>query len=1132
MRYAFTLSRPYIIVLAIALLGVSSLAVIVLQTNAKAAAGEVSKIPQKQTIKQKTYDFYHPEIPAVTAKTNHSKQQDGEVISGRSYKNDTSIPLRDMKLGPYAPKGMEREANENPKVPHSPHIDVPDEAVQDKTASEIALLAPLVPSPILNFDGIPYPGVVCNCSPPDTNGEVGQTQYVQIVNEGFQVFNKSNGSSLLGPLAISSLWSGFGGVCETNGSGDPVVLYDQLANRWLVSQFAGSVPTDECIAVSITNDATGSWNRYGFHLGTNFFDYPHLAVWPDGYYMSDNIFDSSGSSFLGPQPFAFDRASMLAGLPATFVSTGITGGPAEDSFLPADLDGSALPPANAPATFVSVPFSGAYKVRHFHADFATPGNTTFTLFASPAAAGFTELCAGTRSCVPDAGGGTVDGIGDRLMFRLATRFIGGREATVGNFTVSSGGVAGVRWFELHDVTSGPVTLFQESTYQPDATWRWMGSAAMDQGGNIAIGFSASSSSINPQIRYAGRLANDPINTLGQGETSMFNGTGSPTSVANRWGDYSDMTIDPVDDCTFWYTQEYFAATGSQFNWRTRIGSFSFSTCNGVPSPVLAAGTATLVSESCVPANGVIDPGETVTVAFPVLNVGTGNTTNDVGTLQATGGVTAPGAAQTYGVIVAGGAPVTRNFTFTADPNMMCGTNITATVAHVDETNSLGSLVYTLPTGTVVTSTPFTENFDGVNAPALPAGWTTAATGAETPWVTSRTSPASSPNDAFAPDVTAVGTTELVSPNINMPAGRGQVTFRNLYNMEYTYDGMRLEISINGGAFQDITSGGGSFTAGGYNGTLSAGSGIGEGPAWTGLSGGTASAPAYITSTAIFPTAANGQPIKLRWRAGTDGSVIPGGAAGVRIDNVVVSTNTIVCSNCSSTTPTETPTAAQTNTPTSTPTAAATATNTRTATPTNTPTATPACTPATAVTFFGTDVGPIPDGGPGAPPEYGPPLVISFEVSGISGPVSSVSTDITLIHPYAGDLDMVLTSPGGIASIVTVSRIGVTTAGGHGDNSNFDGTYNFTDSAAGTNIWTASAGPENNGVISPGDYRTTAAGGAGQTDPPPFTDLTAAFAGLTTAQINGTWTLTVRDASSRNTGTVTAADLTLTGTSCP
>ncbi len=525
-------------------------------------------------------------FPGTSARAEATKGNSG-IQFGESYHNDVSPALRDLPtIWPPEQKGNEekelREANLNPKLPLPLHVDVPDPVVD---RGLLKTLIPDIPSPALNFDGIPFPGVGCSCAPPDPNGAVGSTQYVQMVNEGYQVFNKTTGASILGPTAISSIWSGFGGVCQSNGNGDPVVLYDHIANRWLISQFAGtSVPTDECIAISTTSDATGTYNRYAFHLGSNFFDYPHLGVWPDGYYMAMNVFNSAGTAFLGPQAFAFDRAKMLAGLPATFVTPGVTGGASEPPFLPSDLDGAILPATGTANPFVSFPGSGTYKVRLFHADFATPANTTFTLIGSPAAAGFTALCASTRNCVPQVGTTSkLDGIGDRLMFRLAYRkFADGHDAAVGNFTVSAGGVAGVRWFELRNVTTAP-TVFQQSTYQPDTTWRWMGSAAMDQSGNLAIGFSASSASINPQIRYAGRLATDAVNTLGQGEATLFSGTGSQSGTGNRWGDYSALTVDPVDDCTFWYTQEYYSTTGS-FNWRTRIGNFKFAQCGGSVTP--------------------------------------------------------------------------------------------------------------------------------------------------------------------------------------------------------------------------------------------------------------------------------------------------------------------------------------------------------------------------------------------------------------------------------------------------------------------------------------------------------------------------------------------------------------------
>ncbi len=202
--------------------------------------------------------------------------------------------MRDVEPWPVQ-RVQEHEAAENPRISTGVHKDVPDQAVQKE--SLLGQLAPSIPAPILNFAGIPFPGVGCNCAPPDTNGEVGATQYVQIVNEGYQVFDKTTGASILGPNDIESIWTGFGGVCQTSGQGDPVVLYDQIANRWLISQFAGGL-THECIAVSTTSDATGTYNRYDYNLsavgGATLYDYPHLGVWPDAYYMSMNVFNSVG----------------------------------------------------------------------------------------------------------------------------------------------------------------------------------------------------------------------------------------------------------------------------------------------------------------------------------------------------------------------------------------------------------------------------------------------------------------------------------------------------------------------------------------------------------------------------------------------------------------------------------------------------------------------------------------------------------------------------------------------------------------------------------------------------------------------------------------------------------------------
>jgi hypothetical protein len=496
----------------------------------------------------------------------------GPMIVGHSYHNDVSPALRDMPaMWPPQPRA-EHEANPNPLIPNN-HKDAPDPVVQSKI-----LAAPSIMGTILNFNGIPFPGVNCNCAPPDTNGDVGTTQYVQIVNEGYQVFDKTTGNSVLGPNAINSIWAGFGGACEIHPFGDPTVSFDQIANRWVITEFAstnGSTPiTDECIAVSTSDNATGTYNRYGFHLSNNFIDYPKTGVWPDAYYQSFNIFNSSGTAYLGPQPFAYDRTAMLAGSPATFVTTAGPLGSGIAPLLPSDLDGSTLPPAGAPNSYIKFPDTGAYDVYHFHVDFVTPLNSTFTLFASPAAAAFSVLCATTRNCVPQLGtSAKLDAIADRLMNRLAYRnFSGHFEAVVSNFTVRSNNVAGIRWFEIHNVTAGPVTVFQESTFQPDTTWRWMASSAMDKRADMAIGYSASSATIHPEIRYTGRLRKDPANTLPLGEGTIIAGNGSQTDTVNRWGDYSGLAIDPVDDATFWYTTEYYDTTSS-FNWRTRIANF-------------------------------------------------------------------------------------------------------------------------------------------------------------------------------------------------------------------------------------------------------------------------------------------------------------------------------------------------------------------------------------------------------------------------------------------------------------------------------------------------------------------------------------------------------------------------------
>ncbi len=435
----------------------------------------------------------------------------------------------------------------------------------------------------LNFAGVGQGdyGFSDQYAPPDTNGAVGATQYVQWVNTYFAVFNKSTGAIAAGfPKAGNSIWAGFGGGCQTNNDGDPIVQYDKLANRWILTQFSVSTtPYLQCVAVSTTSDATGTYNRYAFSYGTTQFnDYPKLGVWPDGYYISYNIFNN-GQTFAGSKVCALDRTAMLAGAAATqqcFQLSNSFGG-----LLPSDLDGTTAPPAGSPNFFMNFG-ANSLNLWKFHVDFANSANTTFTGPTNIAVAAFNAACSGGGTCIPQPStSNKLDSLADRLMYRLAYRNRGGVESLLVNHSVAVGTnkrnqITSVRWYEIR-TPNGTPTVFQQGTLNTsDGIHRWMGSIAMDKFGNIALGYSASSGSVKPSIRYTGRLVTDALGTM-QTENIIQAGGGSQTGSLHRWGDYSAMTVDPVDDCTFWYTNEYLKASGS-FNWSTRIASFKFPGC--------------------------------------------------------------------------------------------------------------------------------------------------------------------------------------------------------------------------------------------------------------------------------------------------------------------------------------------------------------------------------------------------------------------------------------------------------------------------------------------------------------------------------------------------------------------------
>src|SRR5213080_863116 len=435
-------------------------------------------------------------------------------------KFDISPPLRDMKPLP-AKECTLRENEDRDILAHLAPLGpvVPDPVVQ-RVLGKIG-----IPAPIISFDGNSN---LCGCVPPDPNGAVGPTNVVTMANLHFQIFDKS-GNSLFGPAANNTLWSGFGGDCQTDNSGDPVVLYDQLADRWILTQFTSSGPTYfECVAVSQTNDPTGSYFRYAISTGNNFPDYPKAGMWPDAYYFSTREF-LNGSTFVGVGAYALDRVQALAGNPnPTIVGFLAPPNPAYvvgDGLLPSDLDGMTPPPANSPNFFVgSEDNNGPYgapadalTLWKFHYDPMNPNMSSFMLTNTLPTSPFNSilgLCGGGRACIPQPGtANKIDNLGyrQRPLFQLAYRNFGSHESLVTNQSVSAGTgpngeVSGIRLWELRSPNSSPV-ICQEGTYAPgltDGIHRWMGSIAMNSLGDMALSYSASDGTTTfPSVYYTG-----------------------------------------------------------------------------------------------------------------------------------------------------------------------------------------------------------------------------------------------------------------------------------------------------------------------------------------------------------------------------------------------------------------------------------------------------------------------------------------------------------------------------------------------------------------------------------------------------------------------------------------------------
>ena len=469
-----------------------------------------------------------------------------------------------------------------------------------------------------NFEGV---NNLSGVAPPDTDGDVGPNHYFQMVNLAFAIYNK-NGTKLYGPADNSTLWNGFVGSWTGTNDGDPIILYDEMADRWMASQFAVNTNDGtqwELVAISQTPDPTGAWYRYAFQF-TYMPDYPKFGVWSDGYYLSVNQFQKSGGTYTwkGAGACVLNRAKMLAGN-ATAEMVFFSLGTAYGSLLPADFDGTTVPPAGTPNYFTSVS-SSVLQIWALHADWTNTANSTITKLPNVSVASYNTSISVTQPGTTQI----LDNLSDRLMYRLQYRNFGSYQAMVTNHTVNAGSSrAGVRWYELRK-TGTNWTLYQQGTYAPaDGNHRWMASVAMNSQGDIGLGYSVSGSSTYPSIRYTGRNSSDPLGTMTMAETTIFAGTKSQTGVS-RWGDYSCMSVDPSNDLDFWFTTEY---SNSGWAWRTRVASFNISPAG--PSLQYLSNT---ISDPQGNGNQRIEAGETANINVVILNNGSTNFTNVTGTL--------------------------------------------------------------------------------------------------------------------------------------------------------------------------------------------------------------------------------------------------------------------------------------------------------------------------------------------------------------------------------------------------------------------------------------------------------------------------------------------------------------------
>ena len=863
---------------------------------------------------------------------------------------------------------------------------------QKETFRLFSFLNDQMPPPSLSFDGLANADNVAAfgliIAPPDMLGEAGPNHYVQIANTLFRVYNKA-GQPLTNPVPINALFQNLGTPCSNRNDGLPNLIYDQLADRWVISQVCTNYPPfRQMIAVSQTGDPLGVWHAYEFVMpNVKLNDFPKISMWPDGYVMTTNEF--LGSDHTGNGVFAFDRERMLKGDPdASYIYFSI---PAQRSFpvgvLPADLEGMRPPPEGTPAIIATHTADeygqpdDAIKLFDFHADFSDPlasylvERSESPITVSPFDPTSPEGRADIAQPVP---GLMLDSVSDTLMPRLAYRNVGDRQMLVVNQTVrTTVGVpyrAGVRVYELQNSDGSYVPSIQSTIGDAESS-RWIGSAAQDHQGNLAVQYNFVTDEKPVSIVYSGRLAGDAPGSFRQ-ERTLVDGTGVQKGFGWRWGEYSAMSVDPTDDCTFWTTNAYYTSASQKFSdwgWITRIGSFKFDECTPAPGgsivgkitdaatgqPVADAYIATavysrssisdgtygplallpghyelkinrqgysetihtievengdaqthdfalqpipaitqisndVVSESCG-LDRAIEPGETVTYSIAFRNEGAADIASLSAQLRPGGGVISTGPAQNYGPMPAGGAGVSRPFSFTVDPNVKCGARITLSFDLFDGAKQIGQHSIQVTTGKPQVT--LQENFDRTPLGGLPPRWTRqgfAANGTADParsWRLSQAHATSGTKSLFSPAPNQAGWNGVVSPIFKIGSEDAVLSFQNWYELETTFlrnrlfDGSVLEIKVGENDWQDIIAAGGAFISGGYDGAIDAccQNPLAGHQGWSGWSG--INRPAeFVTTEVKLPSAASGQFVQLRWRVGTDIGTF---REGQYIDDVVV-----------------------------------------------------------------------------------------------------------------------------------------------------------------------------------------------------------------------------------------------------